>query len=511
MCNRSWQLVLWVGLLVGVPLTLPAADRPADGEKIARLIDRLGSQPFAEREQASHALDELGQAALPALHKALSHEDPEIRRRAQELIRRIDKRLETAKLLEPKRLRLIYRDKTVADAVADFSRKTGAGLVLSQNEADKARMAGRKITLDTGETTYWDALDQLCHKAGLVERGPDFLGNPQSSPTKGELKDRIILSKNNSNVRDGGPAEGGMFLFDGKPRTLPTCLAGSVRVRAVPFSHSQAQQSKPEGETSINLEVTPEPKMAWQGVLEVRITRAIDDKGQVLEHLGSSVGETTDAEMLEMVLVQRRMMRLQMMQMGAEMNGGLVNHAPQDVPVRFKLATDASKTIKELQGVVVAQVQTPPQALITVDNVLKAVGQTVRGPHGGFIKVVEANRTERGQIKLRVQVDSPGSGLGMAGIRQVMRVKGGRGGRVIVMDQQGDDGGSLALMDEKGQSFQMVGMEQTTVANGATWTTESTLTFQPKRGQGEPVQLIHSGRRTVIMDVPFTLKDVPLP
>ena len=33
---------------------------------------------------------------------------------------------------------------------------------------DQAKLVARKVTLDTGEVPFWEALDQLCAKAGLV-------------------------------------------------------------------------------------------------------------------------------------------------------------------------------------------------------------------------------------------------------------------------------------------------------------------------------------------------------
>ena len=38
-----------------------------------------------------------------------------------------------------------------------------------------------------------------------------------------------------------------------------------------------------------------------------------------------------------------------------------------------------------------------------------------------------------------------------------------------------------------------------------------TLHYQPRRDQEGPFRFVLSGRRTVVIDVPFTLKDVPLP
>ncbi len=37
------------------------------------------------------------------------------------------------------------------------------------------------------------------------------------------------------------------------------------------------------------------------------------------------------------------------------------------------------------------------------------------------------------------------------------------------------------------------------------------LTFQPREGQADPARLVYTGRRTVMVEIPFVLRDVPLP
>ncbi|HEV3236248.1 MAG TPA: HEAT repeat domain-containing protein [Gemmataceae bacterium] len=58
----------------------------ADQRKLAQLIPQLGDNDFSKRERASSALLEAGQAALPFLNEALKEPDPEINRRARQLI-----------------------------------------------------------------------------------------------------------------------------------------------------------------------------------------------------------------------------------------------------------------------------------------------------------------------------------------------------------------------------------------------------------------------------------------
>jgi RNA polymerase sigma factor (sigma-70 family) len=73
--------------------TPPAAT--ADTEKIDQLIRQLGSSKFADRAAASKGLAEIGEPALPALRRAAAADvDLETRRRAEDLVRNIERRWE---------------------------------------------------------------------------------------------------------------------------------------------------------------------------------------------------------------------------------------------------------------------------------------------------------------------------------------------------------------------------------------------------------------------------------
>src|SRR3954453_7576222 len=103
--GRCWEdsamravMVLTAALAAGLAVAAqPAADAPAD--RIERLIDRLGSGAFRDREAATRDLDAVGAPALDALRRAASAADPETRRRAAELVGRISGRLAAARIL----------------------------------------------------------------------------------------------------------------------------------------------------------------------------------------------------------------------------------------------------------------------------------------------------------------------------------------------------------------------------------------------------------------------------
>jgi uncharacterized protein (TIGR03067 family) len=87
-CIVGIVLLAAPGGLLGNPPGEPVAGR------VARLIEQLGHDQFAKREEASKELDAIGEPALAALRKAgASRDDPEIRRRAEKIAGDIAARL----------------------------------------------------------------------------------------------------------------------------------------------------------------------------------------------------------------------------------------------------------------------------------------------------------------------------------------------------------------------------------------------------------------------------------
>src|SRR5207253_9039621 len=70
--------------------------------------------------------------------------------------------------------------------------------------------------------------------------------------------------------------------------------------------------------------------------------------------------------------------------------------------------------------------------------------------------------------------------------------------------------GQLALLDAGGRKLPVADSSSPALsADGKSW--EFTLHYRPSPGQGEPSRLIYTGRCSTTVEVPFTLKDVPLP
>jgi uncharacterized protein (TIGR03067 family) len=66
------------------------------GDRVARLVKQLGHDKYAQREAASKELDAIGEPALDALRRAMSHDDAEIRLRAANLVDAITGRIRAA-------------------------------------------------------------------------------------------------------------------------------------------------------------------------------------------------------------------------------------------------------------------------------------------------------------------------------------------------------------------------------------------------------------------------------
>ncbi len=480
-----------------------SAGRGAEPAKapVAELIRALGSDDYQEREAASKALGALGAAALDALRKASLDPDPEVRGRASEVVQLIESLLETASVTAPQKLRLQYKDVPLAEALADLGKKTGFALKL-QPETTKAD--DRKVTLDTGEVTTWEAFDKFCAAAGLVEIAPP---SASRTPAGGQTGSSVTIMGGRAGLPTQPtdivklPAEEKKLeiaLGDGKPSASPTHYAGALRVRLAPADTVVPNNSKNEGETLFALEVLTENKLLWQKAVALRVTKALDENGVALAPLPVTLkmAAPTGAAVRSNVIIN-----------------GTPIVPPEDapgpesrlVPVRLRQGEKPTKRLKELTGTIVAQVKTEAQPLVSVDNVLKSAGQTVKGPHGGSIRVLEVVKQD-GSVRIKVQIETVGRGLTDAPVVPfggTIIINGKRLGEEEFLSSQ-----NFALIDAKGKPFRVEKAVHTGVRTSTAH--EYELTY-PLEDRDEPTKFVYRDHRVLFVEVPFTLKDVTLP
>src|SRR4051794_30480079 len=105
--RRAWLLS---GLALLAVQTAGYAGDKTETSPVAQWVARLGSSDFKERSEATHALDALGASALDGLRLAAASDDAEVRRRSRDLLDRIQTRLDSARLLESKKVHLVYQE-----------------------------------------------------------------------------------------------------------------------------------------------------------------------------------------------------------------------------------------------------------------------------------------------------------------------------------------------------------------------------------------------------------------
>jgi hypothetical protein len=179
------------------------------------------------------------------------------------------------------------------------------------------------------------------------------------------------------------------------------------------------------------------------------------------------------------------------------------------VPVRFRLADGPSRRLQELSGTIAARVRTPPEPLAVVGDILDAAGKTVRAADGSSLQVIEAKRTEEGPYQVRVALTSPPPELVRAGVPARLLVLS-RGGWRRGLAAGSPEGSDFTLLDARGRPLPLAGGEVRGSLNKGI-RHDMTLLYQPPPDQAPPARLLYVGRRIVTVEVPFTLKDVPLP
>jgi hypothetical protein len=469
---------------------LRGADGESEAARVAALVGQLGSTNFGERERAMRALDRQGAHALAALRAALRGPDAEVRRRAAELVARIEQRLENERVLRPRRVRLVYKDTPLAEAVADFARQTGFPIRL---HGDPARWAGRRVTLDTGDTTYWEALARFGAAAGLAEQPmAPLVASDERFIQRGGGRRILFLEEGRLGPRY--PSDDAVLLEDGKPLPGPTYQAGALRLRVLPPTAGPAPGAR---QVALTLEARTEPGLGWEKVVALRIHGVVDDCGQRLRQAGPYFGDGGALELgaEEVIMVWDGRSTLP------------TNRGRRHLPINLHLGERPARRLRELHGILGVWVRTPPEVLATVEPILGAARRTVEGRGGTLLKVTEVRREEAGRYRLGVEVTSPPpvSDLVWPALR-VIRVNRGVPGKTLLAPKGGNN--PFTLLDDRGRPLTLASGEYTLEGDGLV--KQFTLTYLSGKDQGQPTRLLYTERRNAFIDVPFVLRDVPL-
>lgn len=488
---RMWAVVALVGLTTSLPAVPPAAAVPPTPE---RLVEQLGSEVYQEREAATAALEKLGPAARSALEQAVRHSNPEVAKRATQLLSTLVRTAEAANKFDVKTIRLNYHKVPLGTAVNDLKARTGINLFL-----DPTRVADplRTVTCETGDLPPWEAVAAFCEAAGLKEVFDAEVPVPKQERSR----------RNHYQPPPPPPKAEAVpvTLADGSGKLLPGSRNTAVRVVALPANFSKHRVYLGGGDILFHFDVAPMPGFNWQSVAGVRVTKVIDDANRI----GSGGSSREPDGFMGGAFEVFGGGAIFLGGFGGDIDYGgprpTAYPNPRIVSVPLRIGTPTARKLKLLEGTVVCEVSVPNQPLITIDRISTNPGNGVEGLRGMKLTVLEAKPGEKGgKAILKVQIDQPAPWLNNNGFNNMW------GGGILV-----EDTGLAPAMIHPVKGFDAAGkpVRLTTITNSESSTDEFTqsTTTQYTCPDGLPVKLVLYGPKPVLVEVPFKMENVPLP
>jgi hypothetical protein len=494
-------LLAGLGIAAGVALDrAPAAGRPG-GAELRRLIEQLGSPSFSEREEATAALDAAGEPALPGLRSAATSDDAEVRRRAADLVRKIEMRLETDHLLAPTTVNLDFNNTMLRQAVVELSKQSQWPISLSDPKSD---LRDRKVTLSTGPTTFWEALDRLCSAAHLAEEGQApaadaaLLATAPGFPPGAVAPPAVVAARMRMLGNRVVPVFGAISLVRKDRAEQPTSYAGAVRIRGQHLSN--------DGDAThilLDILVAAEPKVRFNEHFTLRVDKVLDDQGQELS--------PSEDVAPPPVLPQWRTAT-------PPSTGFTLQH----LQTRLGAGEKPARSLREVRGTLTGRLYTEQRPVLWTGDVLTSAGKTFAGKEGGSIRVIDAAKDGPRHVTMHVEIefppdvttqDAPGVPLRMRPLRGGAAPAGGGGMPIMAGPAPAVSGGrrvgGLCLLDDKGNAVPPAGLQLTIRRGGAGGVREYTLDFNVAEGR-MPTALVLEGSKVVDVELPFTLKDIRL-
>ncbi|MBX9680666.1 MAG: hypothetical protein K2X38_18075 [Gemmataceae bacterium] len=438
-------------------------------------IRRLGSGRYQDRERAYRELESIGDEAHESLKKAVQSTDPEVRKRAEDLLIKIDERQTQAKLLAPKMVRLNVADMPVLEAVAELTKLSTYPI---QFQGDRTVVANRKVTLDTGDTTFWKAFDALCIKGNLETA---LAAPPRSTRGYNGFQRNVVQ-------------QGSLLVTNGDPSANRYVYLGAVRIRLTPAPFAKGERTSP----AFSIDAAAEPRLqSFQIMHDPVIDRVIDDLGQAL------IPTTTQ--------ITARNPNVDDGINFIEMPNGMANGNIRQSQVRFEPTAKAGSKVALLKGTVSAAMQVPDNDLVVVKDVMKNIGTQAKGKDGAALTIVSMDKVGsdyRARIRMEgTQGNGGNGGIFVGGGAQIIIQ-----GNVIINGNMGmqQRSGIPTLTDAKGQAFTTGPVTQNGInINNGNVSTEITVTFRGAN-LGTPDTLTLSGTRHVAMPLAFEFRDLPL-
>jgi hypothetical protein len=251
------------------------------------------------------------------------------------------------------------------------------------------------------------------------------------------------------------------------------------------------------------LQVSSEPRLNANDALDLKIDRALDDRGRALQAF--PVKSEPNDEPEEFVRWPNG-------------RSGPPPSVPRSGPVgvRVRRGEAGAKRLRELAGVATVQLFVAEPA-VELARPGAAIGKSVAGTGGASLRLAGYTAVEGGGILMTAQVQLPfGVQLPQSATDLVGAMVRPWGGippqEADLSAASGTDFQGLSLEDGQGRRFAVVnGAGEILGLTPQGFTLRVTATFQPAAAGAEAAKLVFTARRPRAVEVPFVLRDVPLP
>jgi hypothetical protein len=449
--------VLALGLAVVAPAQPPVetkpdppakpAEKPTIDPAIEALANQLADLDFEKREEAAKKLQALAVKALPSLRLLKNHKDPEVRRRVSEMVASV----ESAHLLQPKRLTLKFERKTAKEILDAIAKETGFKI-----DAFGPLKDDEHFDFDWKDVPFWEAFDQVAQAAGLMLQpsyGDDRL--------RVQAQDRYV-----PHVSYHGP--------------FRVTADGFQELRTLDFS--SFPRGKPAGKRqdlfNLHLTVCSEPGTPLLSMSDAKITAAFDNDNNSLLPLPGAPEELGTP--------------FRNLRNGRYYGGGqrMISYLT-DTPLNR--ASAKATTAKYIKGYVPVSVLLEQRPEVVTDKLATAKGQKFRVGTTQFV-VEDVSETPNKQLQLKLSITEesaiPGGPTDPSWVNSLWH--------------------RLEVQDEKGVKLQNYGSSW-----GPSGSNHVQITFtygQPGAAAVvKPAKLIYSVWTTLPAQVDFEFKDLPLP
>jgi hypothetical protein len=461
--------------------------RKASPDEIAQWLKELGDNSYKVREAATKALVEVGQPAIKGLEEATRSGDPEVRRRAENMIERI----EVNEALAPTVIDLKVADMPVPEVVGLFNRQSRLKLELVPQQGPARRqMEQRKLTLDMDGVPFWEALDRVCDAAGVavLSLTPTQAqvqlaeGSTFRAPTaySGPFRMRVTGMNYYRNLTMVEPGQAGMqqAMQFGQPGMAMPGMGGmgmggpqqGFLVGGQPMGQSRLVRQE---NLSAGMDLLGEPHLNLVSIGSPTITVAENEDGQSLAPAGSAVSNYYPQGYY-----------------------GNVAGVLQVRQTQFTLqpATKPAATLKVLRGTIPVEVLVQRKALIAVDNFLTDKTKIHKG---------------EGEVTLAIlQVQDNGNGR--SGSIRFFLSGVERPSNLNPNFNPGFAPAAFEITDAQGQHFQV--NQNVNFANPNERNMEGNLFFNAMSpNMGAAVKLTYHSNKAVRTAVPFEFHSVPMP